>query len=87
MENYHVSRKMEERYQLHYAGMLEGGDEKHYNEVGMYFQIFRTITKDEGRTMLVESVEELLNELNRLMYTLIHRPLFIGIYNLPIFFF
>jgi hypothetical protein len=61
---YNVSRKMEERYQLHYAGMVEGGDEKHYNEVGMYFQIFRTITKDEGRTMLVESVEELLNKLN-----------------------
>ena len=61
---YHVSNKLEKQYQLRYIGMIEGADAQFYKEIGIEFMVFRIITKDEGRKMLVEGVEELLHELN-----------------------
>ena len=61
---YNVANEMEKRHQLQSSGMIEAGDEKHYTKVGMYFQIFRPLTKSEGRKMLLEIAQVLLSELN-----------------------
>ena len=45
-------------------GSCEAGGENYYTKVGMHFQIFRPLTKNEGRKMLLEIAQVLLNELN-----------------------
>ena len=61
---YNVAHEMEKRHQLYYAGMSEAGDMQHYTEVGMSFDVFRPLTKNEGRKMLLEIAQALLFELN-----------------------
>lgn len=61
---YNVARTLNNRYQLHYIGLSEAGDKEHYKKIGLDFEMFRIISKDEGRKILIDCVEELLKEIN-----------------------
>ena len=61
---YNVANEMEKRHQLQSSGMIEAGRENCYTKVGMHFHIYRPLTKNEGRMMLLEIAQILLNELN-----------------------
>lgn len=55
---------LENCYQMKFMGWSESTDEQHYNNMGIDFQIFRVLSKDEGREILTDCVEELLKEIN-----------------------
>ena len=55
---------LESRYDLKRIGSSEGADKLYYNSIGLYFQVFRELSKDEGRKILIDSIEELLKEIN-----------------------
>lgn len=59
-----VAQTLWDRYQLRYFGTLESGSKEFYDKIGMYFRILRVLNKDEGREILINSVEELLKEIN-----------------------
>lgn len=61
---YNAAKIVGNRYQLHYMGLSEAADKKHYKEVGLHFEMFRIVSKDESRKMLVDCVEEMLKEIN-----------------------
>ncbi len=55
---------LEKRHQMKFIGWSEGGDEHYYNNVGLNFKVFRVLSKEEGRIMLIDGVEELVKEFN-----------------------
>lgn len=55
---------LENRYNLKSVGWSEGGDSGFYKRIGLHFRIYRIITKDEGRKILIDGVGELLKEIN-----------------------
>lgn len=57
-------KTLEHRYMMNSMGYSEQGDERHYNKIGLQFQIFRPLSKDEGRKILIDSAEELLTAIN-----------------------
>lgn len=61
---YKTAKILLERHQLKYIGMLEEGDANFYKRIGIHFQILRVLDKDEGRKILMDSIEVLLNEIN-----------------------
>ena len=72
-----VTDILESRYQLHYVGFSEGGEEGKYSNIGLHFVRYGTLSKDEGRKMVIESVKELLNEINsdpKLQPFLLYKP-------------
>ncbi len=63
---YNAASTLENRYQMKFIGWSEGADEVHYKRMGLNFQVFRVLSKSEGRKMLIDSVNELLKEINTL---------------------
>jgi hypothetical protein len=61
---YRVSDVLESRYQLRYGGYSEAGDKTGYTEMGLFFNKFGKVSKDEGRKMMVDCVNEFLKEIN-----------------------
>jgi hypothetical protein len=59
-----VLKKLYDKYHLEYIGSSEAGTEIGYTKIGMSFRIFRVLNKEEGRKMLVDATEMLLNEIN-----------------------
>ena len=55
---------LENRYQMKFIGWSEGADDHHYNHLGLNFDVFHILSKDEGRKMLIDGVEELLKQIN-----------------------
>ncbi len=52
------------RHQMRFIGWGVGGDVNHYNCISLDFEIFHPLSKNEGRKILIDSVEELLKEIN-----------------------
>jgi len=74
---YRVIDVLESRYQLRYIGRSEAGDKTGYNKIGLLFNKFGKMSKDEGRKVTVDSVNLLLNEINsdpQLQPFLIEKP-------------
>src|ERR1700733_737299 len=72
-----VSDVLESRYQLRYAGCTEAGDKSGYNKIGLLFNKFGKMNKDEGRKTIIDCVNVLLNEINsdpKLQPFLINKP-------------
>jgi hypothetical protein len=61
---YNASKTLNARHQMRYIGISEAGDKNHYKEVGMFFEIFRVVSKEESRKIMIDCVEELLREIN-----------------------
>lgn len=61
---YKVVKILERRYQLHYIGRAEAGLKDYYTKMGLEFQVFRLVGKDEGRKMLIDCIGEFLKEIN-----------------------
>jgi hypothetical protein len=61
---YRVSNVLESRYQLRYAGYSEAGDKTGYTKMGLIFNRFGKMSKDEGRKMMVDCMNEFLKEIN-----------------------
>jgi hypothetical protein len=59
-----TSKILKERYQLRYVGIAESGGKDYYTLIGTRFQLFRIVSKEEGRRILVDSTEELLKNIN-----------------------
>ncbi len=57
-------KTLEDRYQLHPVAISEAADDHFYTEIGLQFQIFHPLNKEEGRKILIDSAEELLKEIN-----------------------
>ncbi|MBA2726769.1 MAG: hypothetical protein H0U49_01165 [Parachlamydiaceae bacterium] len=60
----HVVKTIQNRSQLHFIGFGESGNKTHYYKVSLSFNIFRVLTKDEGRKLLITCKEELLSAIN-----------------------
>lgn len=61
---YNTIATLKSRYPLHYIGLSESGDTDYYHTIGLSFQLLQIISKEDGRKMLVDCVEELLKEIN-----------------------
>jgi hypothetical protein len=59
-----TAKILKERYQLRYVGIAESGGKDYYTLIGTRFQLFRIVSKEEGRKILVDSTEELLKNIN-----------------------
>lgn len=59
-----ITVKLEHQFPLRYIGRSVSANENYYKEIGLMFQIFRVISKDEGRKILIDAVEDLLEQLN-----------------------
>ncbi len=55
---------MVNRYQIQQIGFGEGGDKKYYKSISLSFNVYRILSKDEGRKILLGCTEELLKEIN-----------------------
>jgi hypothetical protein len=56
--------KVEGAYQLYFVGCMVALPDKLYKKIGMKFQSYRPITKDEGRKALLYGAQQLLDQLN-----------------------
>lgn len=61
---YTTAKTLNDRYQLHYMGIVEAGDKEHYKKIGLFFELMRIINKEEGRKIIVNCAQELLKEIN-----------------------
>ncbi len=61
---YKTAETLNNRFQIRYVGISEAGGENYYKEVGLHFELFRIISKEEGREIIVNCAEELLKEIN-----------------------
>jgi hypothetical protein len=61
---YNAVKTLNNRNQLHYIGIVEAADKQHYKKIGLEFELFRVVSKDEARKILIDSAEELLKEIN-----------------------
>lgn len=59
-----VSNVLKKRHQLKKVGWSRGGDKNNYKTMGLYFDHYGVMSKDEGRRMLIDSARELLNDIN-----------------------
>ncbi len=59
-----TSNILSERYQLYNIAVTGVSEKDHFKTIGVKFQIYRPLTKEEGRQILVASTEELLKQLN-----------------------
>lgn len=59
-----VAKTLNQRYQLKFIGFSERAESNLYREIGLRLQISRVLSKEEGRAILIDSVKELLYELN-----------------------
>ncbi|MBA2727928.1 MAG: hypothetical protein H0U49_07135 [Parachlamydiaceae bacterium] len=59
-----VAKNLEQRYQLRFIGFSESADKAYYNKIGLRFSTYRILRKEEGREILIESAEHLMNEIN-----------------------
>src|ERR1700733_4953817 len=74
---YRVSDVLKSRYQLRYVGYSEAGDKNGYKKIGLLFNKFGKMSKDEGRKTIIDCVNVLLNEINsdpKLQPFLINKP-------------
>src|ERR1700733_11727937 len=74
---YRVIDVLESRYQLHYIGRSEAGDKTGYKKIGLLFNKFGKLSKDEGRKVTIDCMNVLLNEINsdpKLQPFLINKP-------------
>src|ERR1700733_1214182 len=68
---------LETRYHLRYAGREESSDKGAYKTIGLLFNKFGKMSKDEGRKTIIDCVNVLLNEINsdsQLQPFLIEKP-------------
>ena len=68
---------LENRYHLRYAGREESSDKGAYKTIGLLFNKFGKMSKDEGRKTIIDCVNVLLNEINsdpKLQPFLINKP-------------
>jgi hypothetical protein len=61
---YKVANILESRFQLRYIGYSEEGEDKGYIKMSLFFNKFESLSKDEGRKVIVDSVNEFLKEIN-----------------------
>ncbi len=61
---YKTAETLNNRFQIRYIGISEAADENYYKEVGMFFELHRITSIEEGREIIVDCAEELLNEIN-----------------------
>ncbi|MBA2727930.1 MAG: hypothetical protein H0U49_07145 [Parachlamydiaceae bacterium] len=59
-----VAKTLEQRYQIKIIGFSEAGDKDYYNKIGLEFNVYRVLSKDEGREILIGCTEELLKSIN-----------------------
>lgn len=59
-----VSTKLEKKFNISLMGISEQGDKKGYSKIGLTFDITRIVNKDEGRKIIIQSFNELLNSIN-----------------------
>ena len=59
-----VSEILKTRHQLYYSGRIESGGKNGYYVMGLNYDHFGKITKDEGRKMIIDSVNTFLQEIN-----------------------
>ena len=74
---YRVSDVLESRYQLRYVGYSEAGDKSGFTKIGLHFDRFGKLSKEEGRKVIVDCINVLLNEINsdtKLQPYLINKP-------------
>ena len=74
---YRVSDDLESRFQLRYVGYSEAGDKNGFTKIGLHFNRFGKLNKDEGRKIIIGCVKTLLNEINsdpKLQPFLINKP-------------
>jgi len=74
---YRVIDVLESRYQLRYIAYSEAGDKNGYKKIGLDFNRFGKMSKDEGRKIIIDCVNVLLNEINsdpKLQPFLIDKP-------------
>lgn len=60
-----VINQLKDQHQLSLGGFGAEGSEKGYQLLGLNFDLYGVISKDEGRKMLVESVDLMLNVINQ----------------------
>ena len=56
--------EIQERYPLLATSIREAATEKAYTHIGIGFQINQTLTKDQGRALLVECLEAFIEKIN-----------------------
>ena len=61
---YRVSNILASRYQLRYLGYSEEGDKTGYTKIGLCFNRYGKLSRDEGRRIIVDSLDIFLNEIN-----------------------
>lgn len=61
---YNAVGTLENRYPLYYISRSESENKGYYNTIGTSFKLFQTISKEDGRKILVDCVKELLKEIN-----------------------
>lgn len=62
VENF--SKKMKSKYNLQYSGVFEAAPNGTYDTIGLLFNYPHILTKDQGRTLLLNCAEDLLNTFN-----------------------
>jgi hypothetical protein len=53
---YKTANNLGSRYQLRYMGYSEAGEESAYTKMGLIFNKFGKMTKDEGRRVILDSL-------------------------------
>ena len=61
---YRMIRRLGDRHELHYTGRSGSSDNGIYKKLGLSFQIFKTLSKDEGRKLLIDCSQEFLKEIH-----------------------
>src|SRR5690348_9601265 len=59
-----VTDNLKKRYKLNYSGLMESSKEDAYIKVGLIFNVNEILTKDKGREILLESIQEMLDAIN-----------------------
>jgi hypothetical protein len=74
---YRVSDTLASHYQLRYVGYSEAGDAKGFSKIGLRFNKFGRLSKEEGRKMIVDCLNVLLTDINsepEIQQFLINKP-------------
>ena len=59
-----ISKTLNKRYQLLYKNLSGSGSNNQYKKIGIYFDLFQIVDKEESRKILVGCVEEMLKQIN-----------------------
>jgi hypothetical protein len=59
-----ITRKYEKKYGMHFSGISEVSPAGKYENLGFDLEMYRKLSKDEGRVILLELVDDTLNAFN-----------------------